>query len=609
MNYTIPFNSNDFFFTKDENPILFNTPLNDTYFEMKVSITAYQFYTDQPTTRVLEYKIPLFQKKSSFDLGMVVDRSMPKMKGINLRSLFQYKTTVVKLDIKEISTVDHSVISETTHNGIKFIAGYKPQNVNNNNCFLDLYNLPARVTENGVGFINVLLTTGTHNFTITKNGVDVANFDINVLSTNICSRALIMDDYSAKKGDVIECKLTAAPDIKKVFYIFPKTAYSNYIAFEDEYLLKNIIQFTGEYKIITDFATKFNRLQNGLVETQQKVSSKKESSFILNTGFVLQEQELQIESLIDSKKAWLIIGENEGIELIPNTKKIAKTDPTTELYSYDIEFLINPKNYKPLLVELNKPLEIVEMDDIPPTAPLNLRSINTTTNKTTLLWNPSTDANGVVSYDIYMNDAFLETTNSLSYTVPNLEAETAYNFYIKAKDSSGNVSESSNVLEVTTAAEPDTEPPTAPGNLQAIEITSSTLKLDWTASTDNVGVVKYSVYKNDIKIGETTFLLQFLVTGLLPNSTNSFYVTAEDASGNVSVPSATINPTTLEEYVPPSNPYCPVLLPNPSYMQGYLPPELGVYPYEPYQGCTCYIYRPMFGGPVIYTFGDAEMQQ
>ena len=131
------------------------------------------------------------------------------------------------------------------------------------------------------------------------------------------------------------------PQLSKTFNIFPSTFYSNYIAFEDEYRLKSIIEFTGEYKFNTDFTTKFNKVKKGLVEINNKVSSKSDISLTINTGFILSEEQHIIESLMASQKAWLIIGDNEGIELIPNSKKITKNDPTIALFSYDIEFFVN----------------------------------------------------------------------------------------------------------------------------------------------------------------------------------------------------------------------------------------------------------------------------
>jgi chitodextrinase len=544
MNFTTPYNTSDYFFTKEQDYIQFNTPLQNTYFEMTVNTTTYDFYTEEQKFKSLVYRIPLFQNKAEFLLGEIIDRCMPRMQGINLRSLFQYKAATVQLTIKEIDYATEMPINTDTVGLIKFIAGYTPEVVENNCAFLDLYELSRRVVPSSYAFVNMILTPGVHNFKVFKNNIEVDDFNITVISSNICSRALKLSNYAAHQGDLIECRMTANPTVSKTFYVFPPALYSNYIAFEDEYRLKTIVECTGEYKFGADFTSKMNKTQKGSVEFSRKISSKTDLLLTIDTGWVLEEEETIIESLSSSKRAWLIIGENQGIELVPNAKKFAKFDPTTALYSYNVEFIVNAINEKPLRVQMDKPLVILEVDDIPPSTPSNLVSRNTTTTGTKLSWGTSYDASGVSGYDIYKGGVYLASTTALTYTVSGLVASTAYTFTVKAKDAAGNISTASNVVSLTTPAIEDTTPPTQPTNLVASDITTNSLKLTWTASTDNLGVTKYNVYRNGIKIGESS-VSTYDVTGLYGNTSYSFYVTAQDAAGNISIASASISVTTV----------------------------------------------------------------
>lgn len=90
----------------------------------------------------------------------------------------------------------------------------------------------------------------------------------------------------------------------------------------------------------------------------------------------------------------------------------------------------------------------------------------------------------------------------------------------------------------------DTQAPTAPTNLSASSVQTTSLQLNWTASTDNVGVTKYEVYQNGQKTGETT-ASPFSVTGLSPATTYAFTVKALDAAGNASATSTTLTVATL----------------------------------------------------------------
>jgi hypothetical protein len=80
----------------------------------------------------------------------------------------------------------------------------------------------------------------------------------------------------------------------------------------------------------------------------------------------------------------------------------------------------------------------------------------------------------------------------------------------------------------------DTTPPSAP-TLSA-STTSTSAKLVWTASTDDVGVVAYDVFRNGVLIASTAGAATSYTDGNLPSSTSFTYtVQARDDAGNTSV--------------------------------------------------------------------------
>ncbi|MFT3781201.1 MAG: hypothetical protein QM790_04230 [Nibricoccus sp.] len=89
----------------------------------------------------------------------------------------------------------------------------------------------------------------------------------------------------------------------------------------------------------------------------------------------------------------------------------------------------------------------------------------------------------------------------------------------------------------------DTTAPTVPINLAGTAISSSRIDLTWTASTDNVAVIGYGVYRNNNLI-TTIANTAYSDTGLATATTYSYSVNAYDASNNVSAKSAAINVTT-----------------------------------------------------------------
>lgn len=90
----------------------------------------------------------------------------------------------------------------------------------------------------------------------------------------------------------------------------------------------------------------------------------------------------------------------------------------------------------------------------------------------------------------------------------------------------------------------DTQAPTTPTNLIANNPTSSTVALSWTASTDNVGVIGYDVYANNV-LKATVSGTSTTVQGLTSSTTYNFHVIAKDAAGNSSTQSNTATETTL----------------------------------------------------------------
>ena len=92
------------------------------------------------------------------------------------------------------------------------------------------------------------------------------------------------------------------------------------------------------------------------------------------------------------------------------------------------------------------------VDTEAPTAPTNLVVTETTTNSATLTWTASTDNVGVTSYDVYVNGTLKTSVTGVTTTITGLAAETAYTFYIIARDADRNSSVVSASVTGTTKA-------------------------------------------------------------------------------------------------------------------------------------------------------------
>src|SRR5881396_3110320 len=98
-------------------------------------------------------------------------------------------------------------------------------------------------------------------------------------------------------------------------------------------------------------------------------------------------------------------------------------------------------------------------------------------------------------------------------------------------------------VTVSNGPPPDTTPPLVPTGLTASAVSSSQINLSWAASSDNVGVSGYRVYRNGTQIA-TTSATSFINQGLSPSTTYSYTVAAFDAAGNLSARSSPASATT-----------------------------------------------------------------
>ncbi|WP_299256594.1 endonuclease [uncultured Aquimarina sp.] len=96
---------------------------------------------------------------------------------------------------------------------------------------------------------------------------------------------------------------------------------------------------------------------------------------------------------------------------------------------------------------------------------------------------------------------------------------------------------------IWTITPPDTEAPTIPNNVLVSNEASTTIDVSWTSSTDNVEVLNYDIYVDDVYNSTTTSNAATIIS-LTPETTYRFSVLARDTSGNASSLSTEVSGTT-----------------------------------------------------------------
>jgi hypothetical protein len=179
-----------------------------------------------------------------------------------------------------------------------------------------------------------------------------------------------------------------------------------------------------------------------------------------------------------------------------------------------------------------------------PTAPGNLAFTQPQTGQIRLTWNASTDNVAVTGYDIYLNNSLLTSVPSTatSYT-DNQPTTLTATYFVRAHDAAGNQSSNSNSVTRTGQTAGDTQAPTAPTNLAVTTPTPGQVKLTWGASTDNVGVTGYDIFRNGAQVSSVGAGVLTYTEAQADTTTVMYYIKAHDAAGNQSGASNTVTRT------------------------------------------------------------------
>ncbi|AZQ63731.1 T9SS type A sorting domain-containing protein [Flammeovirga pectinis] len=191
-----------------------------------------------------------------------------------------------------------------------------------------------------------------------------------------------------------------------------------------------------------------------------------------------------------------------------------------------------------------------------PTTPADLTSVDTQGTNVALSWTASTDNIGVIGYNIFQDGIKIQEVQSTSYKVAGLTPSTSYSFEVQAYDLTGNVSEKSTPLVLTTNSKDEIigDRPNIVSELSASQITANSFTVSWKPSNSLNGINAYYVFlkvtgaEGDYKMvaelnGET---FSFNLTDLEVGTSYDVIVRAEDGEGFLSEESSVFTQITLD---------------------------------------------------------------
>jgi hypothetical protein len=200
----------------------------------------------------------------------------------------------------------------------------------------------------------------------------------------------------------------------------------------------------------------------------------------------------------------------------------------------------------------------------PPAAPTGLTATPVSSSQIDLAWNPNSE-DDLDHYNVYCSGTsggpytqigLAPKADDPTYSDAGLAAGTTYYYVVTAVDTAGKESDNSNQTSATTVDGPSDEtPPAAPTGLTATAVSSSQIKLDWADNSES-DLDYYNVYCSTTSGGpysqiDSVGASEYYDTGLAPDTTYYYVVTAVDTSDNESANSDEASATTES---PPEKP-------------------------------------------------------
>lgn len=210
----------------------------------------------------------------------------------------------------------------------------------------------------------------------------------------------------------------------------------------------------------------------------------------------------------------------------------------------DVEYY----SFSPELEKICAEYEIDYKDETAPSKATGLKAQEVLASSAVISWNAATDNVKVTGYEIYRNGKKVGVSSELSYRDKGLVPNTTYEYYVIAYDQQRNLSQASNTIEIKTTY--DVTAPVIPSGFKMTSKTGSAVNLSWVATTDDVAVKGYKIYRDD-KLVATLAKDVLTYKDVVPEKEvlYSYTVTAFDTAGNESEASSVVKASAMDPVI------------------------------------------------------------
>lgn len=360
-------------FTDDHDTISNFYMFNDYKLLLNLAVTYFNYGNTLSNEFTLPVKLAFFNYRTNYFIGRSIKNIMLELKqlsNINLTSFANqlandssmfirnyYNPALVTLTAEFKHPSDTDQDETFVYENIKFVKGRKPLNAFPKTAILNYEQDIMRVTKNSVALFN-FYKEEPHQLRVFKNGELDEALNHHPGVNRLFAFKKTFENYTI--GDVIEIRLHKNIDatvndawynnqanyISRKYIVIPESNKGSYhIAWEDEYGVVDCMEFIGAITFGSSYESNTIKNYENFLETLRKIESKRGQTVVCNTGGIFKQNTKTIDSLLDSKRAWIISKKDETeIDLVPIGKNLSGYDSERELYSYDVEFQINEKN-------------------------------------------------------------------------------------------------------------------------------------------------------------------------------------------------------------------------------------------------------------------------
>lgn len=353
-NVTTPFKEGNIYFTEAEDYLKFEMDTTNTYVQLDIVITVFNYGTNAPVIYNRSYNLPLFQGKAEFHVGSIVHDLFDSIKELSqlvtsVKTNYvsnQYRPAEVAVSFQEKAYgVYTGVLSSGVFPVFKMARGSQPYTTQNQLCLLTVAQQDIIRVTPGCPIATSFVYFGSPRVLVMKNNQIIEEITIpEVIGNHIYSYFRFIDDL--KPGDSIE--LIVVNDLEtrsQRFLVMPIGLERTFFFFENNNQVLEPFEFTGRRRINSNITSTKKTVVKKLKTYETKAFSNNVQGMIVNSGQLTKTEHKMITALCASLNVWCSLDTPEGpyFKVDAITSKIVNEDTSSTDEALEVEFNILEK--------------------------------------------------------------------------------------------------------------------------------------------------------------------------------------------------------------------------------------------------------------------------